>query len=628
MLDVMRKNIKSLSIFLWLVIFSFIAFYGVNTRNPSETESVAVVNGDAISFSLYRQEYYKTQEFFRNILKENADEYLKTVDLKKIVLDRLIERTLLSQLAKKMEITATDEELVDRLKKYDVFLNERGDIDNDRIVNVLEKNRIDPKNFMEEQKQEILVEKMKKLIEDSAKVSTSTVRDEYIKKYEKIMVEYAFTPNDFYNDNVNVNESDTKSYFDKNKENYRKPKIRKVKYTIIDTNGFDKDLKIGENEVRDYYNKNIDLYRAKNKEVRARHILFSLKPDAPKEEEEIVRKKAEKVLKEARNGKDFTALAQLNSDEPMATVSGGELGYFSKGRMVPEFEKAAFSLKKGEISDLVKTNFGYHIIKVEDILEAGTPRPFEYVKAEIRSKIINERKRSLGLEKANEVYNEWVKQKEKENLEEIRGNRIISDEIEEGSFIKEMGRNTDVNRTLAELREGEFSKPFLTGNGWVVLKLEKIIPSSLSSFEEVKEKVRKDVGSEKSSQMLAERAKEWSKSLNNKLAFKQIVDKKITVKESGEINRDSNLAGISEQENFKGFAFSLSEKNPATYFKAKDGYFLINLIKRIQIDEKDFEKKKNEFYKSLLAEEKNRVFTESIKNLKAQAEIKTYKEFL
>jgi len=128
--------------------------------------------------------------------------------------------------------------------------------------------------------------------------------------------------------------------------------------------------------------------------------------------------------------------------------------------------------------------------------------------------------------------------------------------------------------------------------------------------------------------MLAERAKEWSKSLNNKLAFKQIVDKKITVKESGEINRDSNLAGISEQENFKGFAFSLSEKNPATYFKAKDGYFLINLIKRIQIDEKDFEKKKNEFYKSLLAEEKNRVFTESIKNLKAQAEIKTYKEFL
>src|SRR3989338_5632275 len=626
MLDVMRKNIKSLSIFLWLVIFSFIAFYGVNTRNPSETESVAVVNGDAISFSLYRQEYYKTQEFFRNILKENADEYLKTVDLKKIVLDRLIERTLLSQLAKKMEITATDEELVDRLKKYDVFLNERGDIDNDRIVNVLEKNRIDPKNFMEEQKQEILVEKMKKLIEDSAKVSTSTVRDEYIKKYEKIMVEYAFTPNDFYNDNVNVNESDTKSYFDKNKENYRKPKIRKVKYTIIDTNGFDKDLKIGENEVRDYYNKNIDLYRAKNKEVRARHILFSLKPDAPKEEEEIVRKKAEKVLKEARNGKDFTALAQLNSDEPMATVSGGELGYFSKGRMVPEFEKAAFSLKKGEISDLVKTNFGYHIIKVEDILEAGTPRPFEYVKAEIRSKIINERKRSLGLEKANEVYNEWVKQKEKENLEEIRGNRIISDEIEEGSFIKEMGRNTDVNRTLAELREGEFSKPFLTGNVWVVLKLEKIIPSSLSSFEEVKEKVRKDVGSEKSSQMLAERAKEWSKSLNNKLAFNQIVDKKITVKESGEINRDSNLAGISEQENFKGFAFSLSEKNPATYFKAKDGYFLINLIKRIQIDEKDFEKKKNEFYKSLLAEEKNRVFTESIKNLKAQAEIKTYKE--
>lgn len=628
MLDAMRKNIKSLSIFLWLVIISFIAFYGVTTRNPRETESVAVVNGDAISFSLYRQEYNKTQEFFRNILKENAEEYLKSVDLKKIVLDRLIERTLLCQLAKKMEINATDEELVNRLKRYEVFLNEKGDIDNDRIVNILEKNRIDPKNFMEEQKQEILVEKMKNLIEDSAKVSTSTVRDEYIKKYEKIMTEYMFVPNDFYKDNVNINESDLKNYFDKNKENYRKPKTRKIKYAIIDTREVDRDVKIGENEVGDYYNKNIDLYKAKNKEIKARHILFSLKPGAAKEKEEIVRKKAEKVLKEAKSGKDFTALAQLNSEEPMATISGGDLGYFSRGRMVPEFEKAAFSLQKGEISDLVKTNFGYHIIKVEDILEAGIPRPFESVKAEIRSKIINERKRNLGLEKANEVFNEWIKQKEKENLEEIKGNKVIGDDVEDEGFISGIGRNPDVSKILVTLKEGEISKPFLTGKGWVVLKLEKIIPSSIPLFDETKDKVRRDIVAEKSSQILAERMKEWSKNLKEKVAFKQIIDKKIVVKESGEINRDSNIAGISEQDNFKNSAFSLSEKNSVAYFKAKDGYFLINLIKKIPIDEKDFEKKKNELYKSLLIEEKNRVFTESIKNLKAQAKIETYKEFL
>ena len=628
MLDTFRKNIKSLSIFLWLVIISFIAFYGVYTRNPRETESVAVVNGDAISFSLYKQEYYKTQEFFRNILKENAEEYLKSIDLKKIVLDRLIERTLLCQLAKKMEITATDEELVDRLKRYEMFLNEKGDIDNDRIVNILEKNRIDPKNFMEEQKQEILVEKMKKLVEDSAKVSSSIVRDEYIKKYEKIMVEYVFVLNDFYKDNVNINESDLKSYFDKNKENYRKPKTRKIKYTIIDTRGVDKNIKVEENEVRDYYNKNIDLYRAKDKEVKARHILFSLKPGATKEEEEIVKKKAEKVLKEAKSGKDFTALAQLNSEEPMATINGGNLGYFSRGKMVPEFEKAAFSLQKGEISNLVKTNFGYHIVKVEDIIEAGIPIPFESVKGEIRAKITNEKKRNLGLEKANEVYNEWMKQKEKENLEEIKGNKVISDNIEDENFIEKIERSPEIIKILALLKEGEISKPFLTDKGWIVLKVEKIMPASIPLFDEVKEKVRKDMIALKGSLILAEKMKEWSKNLKENINFKKIIDKKIVIKESGEIGRSSNIAGISEQDNFKNSAFSLSEKNPVAYFKAKDGYFLINLIKKIPIDENDFEKKKNELYKSLLTEEKNRVFTESIKNLKAQANIETYKEFL
>jgi len=629
MLDAMRKNVKSLSIFLWLVIISFIAFYGVTTRNPRETTSVAVVNGDSIPFSSYREEYYRMQDFFRNLLKENADEYLKTIDLKKMVLDRLIEKILLIQMAKKLGVTATDGELINRLKNYDVFLNESGTLDKDRIVDILEKNRIDPKKFIENQKQEILVEKMKKIIEDSAKVSSSEVRDEYLRRNEKVVVEYVFIPNDFYKDKLDIKEADLKTYFEKNRDNYRKPKMEKIRYILIEPKKFEREVKVAEDEIKAYYNKNIDSYRAKLKEVKARHILFSLKPGAKKEEEEVVKKKAERVLKEAKSGKDFVALAQLYSDEPMATVRGGDLGFFGRGRMVPEFEKVAFSLGRGEISNLVRTNFGYHIIKVEEILEPGDPKPFDYVKDEIRKKIMSDKEKDLSLAKANEVFQEWSKQIAKANLDNIMGNKIINVEFEDGGVIEGIGRDTEFYKIVSSLKEGELAKPFLIGKGWIILKLEKKIPSLTPPFEEVKEKVKRDLIINMSAQMVSEEIREWLKKLKEKISIRKIADDKgIGVKESGEINRDSNIPGVADQDNFKELAFSLSENRPAAFFKSKDGFYLLKLVKKIPIDERDYEKKKDEIYKNLLTEEKNRIFSKSIKNLRTQAKIETYTELL
>ncbi|OGL43720.1 MAG: hypothetical protein A2149_06225 [Candidatus Schekmanbacteria bacterium RBG_16_38_11] len=632
MLDAMRKNVKSLSIFLWLVIISFIAFYGVTNRNPSETNSVAVVNGERIPFSAYREEYFRTQEFFRNLLKENAEEYLKNIDLKKMTLDRLVEKTLLLQTAKKLGIGVTDEELVNRLKNFDVFLNERGVLDNDRIVSILEKNRIEPKKFIENLKQDILIEKMRKFIGDMAKVSSAQVRDEYMKRNEKIEAEYVFVPNDYYKNDVNVKEADLKNYFEKNKEAYRLPKREKIKYIFIESKNFAKDATVSEDEIKNYYKKNTDTYKAKAKQVRARHILFSLKPGTKKEQEDALKKKAENVLKEAKSGKDFVTLVKIYSDEPMAALRGGDLGYFQKGAMVPEFEKTAFSLNKGEVSDLVKTSFGYHIIKVEDILEPGDTVPLDYVKDEVRERIISEKGKKSGLAKASEVYQEWSRKKPGEKLEEIKGNKIISTEFENGKALEGIGKNPDIQKIVSKVKEGELAKPFFIERGekgWVILQKEKEIPSSIPSFEEVKDRVARDLRTNMSAQLVDEKMKEWAKELKGNVSLKKIIDNKgIVVKETGEISRSSNMQGIRDQEDFKGLAFSLSENKPVVFFKVGDGYFLLKLVKKIPIDEKDFEKQKDELRKNLLESERNRIFTEELKNLRAQAKIETYKEIM
>ena len=632
MLDVMRKNVKSLSIFLWLVIISFIAFYGVTDRNPGETNSVAVVNGEKITFAAYKDEYLRTQEFFRNILKENAEEYLKNIDLKQMALDRLVEKILLIQTARKLGIGVTDEELVNKLRSFDVFLNERRTLDNDRIVSVLEKNRIEPKKFMDNLKQDILIEKMKKIIGDTAKISSYRVRDEYMKKNEKIEAEYVFVTNDFYKNDVNIKEADLKNYFEKSKEAYRLPKREKIKFIFIESKKNAKDISVREDELKIYYTKNIDKYKSKVKQVRARHILFALKPGIKKEDEDAVRKKAEKILNETKSGKDFVTLVKIYSNEPMAALRGGDLGYFQKGAMVPEFERAAFSLSKGEISDLVKTNFGYHIIKVEGILEPGEAVPFDYVKDEIRESIISEKAKNSGFAQANEVYQEWSRKKTDEKPEDIKGNKIISAEFENGKSLEGIGENPDIQKIVSKLKEGELAKPFFIERGekgWVILQEEKEIPSSIPSFEEAKDRAARDFRASMSVRIVDEKIKEWAKELKENVPLKKIIDNKgLFVKDTGEITRSSNIPGIKDQEDFKGLVFSLSENKPVVFFKASDGYFLLKLVKKIPIDEKDFEKQKDELRKNLLESERTSLFTEELKNLRAQAQIETNKELM
>ena len=632
MLDVMRKNVKSLSIFLWLVIISFIAFYGVTDRNPGETNSVAVVNGEKITFAAYKDEYLRTQEFFRNILKENAEEYLKNIDLKQMALDRLVEKILLIQTARKLGIGVTDEELVNKLRSFDVFLNERRTLDNDRIVSVLEKNRIEPKKFMDNLKQDILIEKMKKIIGDTAKISSYRVRDEYMKKNEKIEAEYVFVTNDFYKNDVNIKEADLKNYFEKSKEAYRLPKREKIKFIFIESKKNAKDISVREDELKIYYTKNIDKYKSKVKQVRARHILFALKPGIKKEDEDAVRKKAEKILNETKSGKDFVTLVKIYSNEPMAALRGGDLGYFQKGAMVPEFERAAFSLSKGEISDLVKTNFGYHIIKVEGILEPGEAVPFDYVKDEIRESIISEKAKNSGFAQANEVYQEWSRKKTDEKPEDIKGNKIISTEFENGKSLEGIGENPDIQKIVSKLKEGELAKPFFIERGekgWVILQEEKEIPSSIPSFEEAKDRAARDFRASMSVRIVDEKIKEWAKELKENVPLKKIIDNKgLFVKDTGEITRSSNIPEIKDQEDFKGLVFSLSENKPVVFFKASDGYFLLKLVKKIPIDEKDFEKQKDELRKNLLESERTSLFTEELKNLRAQAQIETNKELM
>ncbi|RMF99853.1 MAG: hypothetical protein D6726_12300 [Nitrospirae bacterium] len=151
-----------------------------------------------------------------------------------------------------------------------------------------------------------------------------------------------------------------------------------------------KDVNITNEDIELYYKSKSEQFKVPSM-VRARHILIKVKSDASEDEKKAARKKAEEILSKIKNGEDFASLAEEYSDDPGSAKKGGDLGYFPRGRMVKPFEDAAFSLKPGEVSDIVETAFGYHIIKVDDKKDAHI-KPLEEVKDMIRKKLEKELK--------------------------------------------------------------------------------------------------------------------------------------------------------------------------------------------------------------------------------------------
>lgn len=158
-----------------------------------------------------------------------------------------------------------------------------------------------------------------------------------------------------------------------------------------------------EEDIKNYYNLHLNEFIETPEQVRARHILLRIPPNTKDEEKKAVIQRAEKIIKQIKEGADFGEMAKLHSDDPGSKNKGGDLGFFTRGRMVKPFEDAVFSLKIGEISSPIITNFGVHIIKVEDRKEA-TYKPFEKVKKEVEQKALEKKQKEKVLEYLENLF--------------------------------------------------------------------------------------------------------------------------------------------------------------------------------------------------------------------------------
>jgi peptidyl-prolyl cis-trans isomerase D len=319
------------------------------------------------------------------------------------------------------------------------------------------------------------------------RVTDSEADEEYRRRNEKVKLDLAvFTANQFRS-KVQATDAELQARYDANQEAYRQPEKRRVRFLAIDQDGLKRNMTATPEEVAARYQQNIAMYETPE-QVRASHILFKTegKDDA------AVKKTAEGVLKQVKAGQDFAKLAKQYSDDG-SKDQGGDLDFFGRGRMVKEFDETAFSMKPGQISDLVKTEFGYHIIKVTDRRDKAT-RTLADVKAVLEDQIKSEKAQREGDRLRSEVAGEIDDPSDLDRVARARGWTVG----DSGLFSREeplagLGYAPAVSSEAFNLETGRVSAPLQTAQGWAWITLVETRAAAIPPLADVKEKVRDDV---------------------------------------------------------------------------------------------------------------------------------------
>lgn len=622
-LSLMRRHAKSylIKFLIGMIAIVFIFYFGYSFRARNVVK-IAVVNGEVISAREYEKAYRDLVEGLRRQYGDMwTDSLVKKLRLRQRALEGLIERKLISHEAKRFGLSVTKEEIQKAIMEYPAFqINGRFNLG--RYQSLLRQNRMKPEDFEQSMAMELLQKKIRGLLWSFIPVTEQEIKDRYKFSNEKVKIGYVkFSPSRFKK-GIQVNEQEFKAYFEKHKEEFRVPEKIRVRYIVINPDEFKDKVKITDEEIREYYEDNLASFRVK-RQIKARHILFRLPPDATKEQEKKVRKKAEEVLKEARAGKDFAELAKKYSEGPTKS-KGGDLGYFSKGMMVKPFEDAAFKLKKGEISDLVRTRFGYHIIKVEDMRDART-KPLNEVKGQIRDLLVRTKCKDLAYDKGLSLIDQMPYEVDLSKYAKEHSLTVNStDFFSKTEPIPGLGGDPKLRETLFALEKEETTDLIELNGKYYIFQVAERKPSYLPKLEDVKDKVKSRFIEDKAAQAAKEAAERFLKEVRSGKAWDKLAKKQgVKTEHTDYFTRTGVVPKIGYAPGLQEMVFSLSERNPypKKVFQNRSGSFVVRWEGKKDIDEKEYEKEKEKYRAALLYAKQNRLFEQWLQALKAKAQI-------
>lgn len=384
MFDAVRNNKKIVQIFLLLITLPF-AFWGVDSyvKNAGNGDSLASVGGNSISMNEFQQAMREQQDRLRASMGENFNPaMLETPEARKAVLDNLINQRLLALDASKMHLSVADQQLRQAIAEIPAF-QDNGQFSLPRYEAVLKAQGMTQAVFESRVRSDLALKQVLGAVAEGVMVSGNSVGQVYSVQFEERVVSEARLAAAQYAGSVKLANEAARKFYDENRRRFELPAQVRVEYLVLGPDEVASQLSISDADARKEYDAHPERFR-QGEERRVSHILIQAARDGDAAVLKAAKEKAEALLKQVKaNPADFARLAKENSQDPGSAEKGGDLGFFARGAMVKPFEDAAFGLaKEGDMSDVVQSDFGFHIIRLSGI-KAEKARAFDEVKAEI-----------------------------------------------------------------------------------------------------------------------------------------------------------------------------------------------------------------------------------------------------
>ncbi|MEX0879691.1 MAG: SurA N-terminal domain-containing protein [Thermoanaerobaculia bacterium] len=632
MLKTMRNSFHHLKWTLFGVIgvfiLGFVFWSGDGAEQNPAAQVVAQVGQERITAVEFDRQYRAQVERYRQMYQGNfSPELERALDLPRNVLDSMIERILRLEAARRMDLRVSDEELAAKIVSLPFFQENNQFIGREKYEKMLRSKGIPPDRFEDEMREDMLLQKHADLVKASVAVPDAELLREYAARNDKATIEYILIPASRLETAAQPSDTDLQQYLDKHKDRYRAPVQRKIKYLLVDRAKVRAKIKPADAEIAAEYEKRKDTFNVPE-QVTSAHILVAVKPDGGENADAVAKAKAENLAARVElPGADFAKLANENTDDPSGKGSGGQLPPFSRGQMVPEFEEAAFGMQPGEVRGPVKTQFGYHIIK----LAGKTPariRPLEEARPALTAEIA-ERQATAQADRIARELSEKLKSSASASDDELR--KLQTDIVTynttewsaKGDPIPGIGSNQRFSDEAWALLVGKISStPITTPRGIAFVRPSEERAAGLAPFTELKPRLEQDWKIERREKDALAQLDPAAMELASGATLVSMAERYGTeVKTSTEFGPAGPVPEVGVAPALAAAVFQTPQGQAGPPVAVPNGFVLFRVLTRNEASREAFEKQKDELRESIRTREADRLTRSYLQQMRAERKV-------
>jgi peptidyl-prolyl cis-trans isomerase D len=624
-LNFMRKNAKSwfVTLIIGAIVVVFV-LWGIGTFRSAQFQKVAEVDGVKIVLPEYLRAYQNLMRTYQERLGSDFnEEAVKALNLKAQTLNQLIDEVLIQQASKRLGLVVTDAELRNYIQKIPAFADERG-FNEKRYQQLLARQRLPASDFEAMERQRLLMQKVVGFITAFAKVSDADLQETYRLEQEAVRVAYLSVGPSTFLKQQQASPAEVEAFYDSHQEFFREPEKFQIRYTFLKFRDLGAKIKPDLKKMEAFFYDHLDEF-SQPQTIRVNEILLEIPKQATAADRQQLRQQAETILRSAKAGVKFDQLVKKYAQIPGLQIKAEDSGVVKRGQKTPEWENAAFKLKKGEFG-LAATPDRFHILLVTDIVENKAPT-FASVQSQVERawreneamQLAQQQAAELRAEMLNSSFEATVKQRQLA----VQETPLLSAQ----ESIPMLGVQPAISQAALKLKPQEVSKPIIFNDGIVILQVVNRRESVVPPLAQIKDRVAEAARLDKAKEAALQEARKMLVRLQKGEPLTKLASQMgLTVQDSGFFTRPQGFPGHPQARSLTTAAFTLTASHPYPdeLITLNGENFLLAFKERRQPDPEHFAQAKDQMQQALLDLKRQMVFSQWLAEERRRAKIKVY----